>query len=237
MTGFSHFLTRIMTVGCFLFFSHTALAAKIYSPRVEFGETELEFRTEMTNNNQSNSDDNKTQTKLEIGRGFTPHWMTEFVAEFEQANGNTKASALEWENILQLSEPGEYPVDFGVLLEAEKALISGEPDEAIVGLLLEKDLSNITATANINFEKQFGDNHETGVENIFNGRLLWRYQPLLQPAVETFLEKEEKQAGPMVYGVLNLANHRKLKYDAGVLFGLNNDSPDRVWRVNFEYEF
>ena len=51
------------------------------------------------------------------------------------------------------------------------------------------------------------------------------------------LTKEEKQAGPMIYGLVNLAEHRKLKYDAGILFGLNNDSPDRVWRVNFEYEF
>ena len=95
----------------------------------------------------------------------------------------------------------------------------------------------MTATANINFEKQFGNNHETGIGKIVKGRLLWRYQPTLQPAVETFLEEEKKQAGPMIYGLVNLADRRKLKYDAGVLFGLNNDSPNRVWRINLEYEF
>lgn len=228
---------RIFIFSLAIMTSNYALAAKIYSPRVEYGETELELRTEVTNNTQNKSDENKTQTKLEIGRGFTPHWMSELVAEFEQTNGSTKASSLEWENIFQLTEPGEYPIDLGIILETEKALISGEPNEVVAGLLLEKELNNFTATANINVEKQFGDNHATDIAKVFNGRLLWRYQSTLQPALETFLEKEKKQAGPMIYGVLNLANHKKLKYNAGVLLGLNNDSPDQVWRVNLEYEF
>ncbi len=227
--------THLFVLSISLLASSTVFAAKVYSPHVEAGETEFEVRTEITDH--TDNSDNKTQTKLEIGRAITPHWLTEWVAEFEREEGNTRASAIELENIFQLSEPGEYSVDFGLLLEVEKALISGEPNEIVAGLLLEKDWGNLTATANINVEKQFGDNHEAEIEKIVNARLLWRYQPTLQPALETFLAEEEKQAGPMIYGVLELAHHHKLKYDAGILLGLNNDSPDRVWRINFEYEF
>jgi len=228
------FFIRIFIFSLSIITSNYALAAKIYSPRVEYGETELELRTEATNNK------NKTdtlKTKLEIGQGLTQHWFSELLIKFERENNNTKAAAVEWENVFQLTEPGEYFLDMGIIVEIEKTLLSDEPDEVVTGLLLEKELGNFTTTANINFEKQFGDNHETEIGKAFNGRVLWRYQPTFQPALETFLEEEKKQAGPMIYGLFNLGNHKKLKYNAGVLLGLNDESPDQVWRFTLEYEF
>ena len=49
-------------------------------------------------------------------------------------------------------------------------------------------------------------------------------------------EDQEHMAGPAVFGKLPLGEHA-LKYDADLLFGLNDHTADNTLRVRLEYEF
>lgn len=221
---------------------------KVYSPTVELGETELEFRGHTTFDDQSAKDDQQKYI-IEIGHGFTEYWFSSVFGEIEkEVNGEMEYEATAWENIFQLTEPGEYWLDMGIYFEYEYAHESYNNDKVEFKLLLEKATGNWVHTVNVIFERELGSNAPGETELAY----AWRSANLMgksfEPALEIYgktgelgspnhSEAQDHRAGPVISGQFKLGNTDKFVYEVGYLFGLTDAAPDGTLKFGLEYEF
>ncbi|MHA1539045.1 MAG: FTR1 family iron permease [Alphaproteobacteria bacterium] len=234
-----------------LFFSATASAGTtVYSPFVEKDELEIEWRGYHTHDSER-AKDNKKQHKLEIGYGLTDRWYSEIVFEFEGESGQElDHKAIEWENIFQLAEQGEYWVNPGLYLEFAEYEPSNKADKIKYGALLHKDIGALDHTANIIFKKEIGKHRGKGTSMEYGWQTKWRYMPAFEPALEVHgslgktsdfdsPNRQKHKAGPVILGKYKLSNRSKIGYEVGYLFGLNNATEDGTtkWLLEYEYYF
>ena len=210
----------------------------IYAPTVEYGETEIELRGHYNFDN-GDSLDGSSKFKLDIGYGFTDRWFCEIVLEYKNpANGSGDLKAIEWENIFQLTEQGQYSADWGLLVEYKFARDSGKPDKIEVGPLMQKEFGRRLLTTNLILGKEVGSHAQGGIEWEFASRLQWRRGPLFEPAIELFAEEDELQLGPAFLGRTRIGDSLTFfAYELGLLFGLTDDTPDQTLRFIVEAEF
>lgn len=225
-----------------------AATYKVYSPRVVYGETELEARA-FLNQDEFDAVDRTGALKLAYGYAFTKNWKTEVYGEIEYNDGVAEFEALEWENILQLTPQGKYWVDLGLLAELEVAVEADHPHGLKVGPIIEKSFGKTVATVNLTLEREFGPNHSEVTDFAYAARLRWRMGPGFEPAIEAYGSRgildgfkldqvQRHQAGPAFYGQLDLGNASKIVYSAAALRGLtDSDSPDWTYVLRFEYEY
>lgn len=218
-------------------FSSTPACAdirKIYHPYVEPLEKELEF---ITTHSYDAMDNYANHYLLAYGQSVTDNVFLELSALAEKnTESDFDIEAYELESVLQLSEQGAQAIDYGVLIELEretKANIS----EIAATLLLETELGKSSLTANLGLAYEFG----SGIDNEYDrtGRLQWRYRyrPALEPALELYLDEYDKAAGPALVGLQRLALRQKLRWELGLLFALDKETPDTLLRAVLEYEF
>src|SRR5208282_3873995 len=113
-------ITRVAIAMAILLSSGVTRAAdpSIYLllPTVTQGEREIDLRSGWDSGGATVNTDKAVG--LGFGYGVTQHWFTEVAVQYRRAgNGGTEFDAFEWENILQLAEPGEWPVDVGLAVE------------------------------------------------------------------------------------------------------------------------
>ena len=65
----------------------------------------------------------------------------------------------------------------------------------------------------------------------------YRYKASFEPAIEAYLGKLNNGIGPVLTGVKRLAPGKKLKWEVGVILGIDKDSADQTYRALLEYEF
>lgn len=239
-------------IGMLLFATaHDARAEfKVYSPYVEKGELELEARGTVASDNNEEIDGNKTFI-YEVGYAPTEHWLTavlfEQEAEHEEGeSGDLKAEAVAWENIFQLTEPGQYWADVGAYIEYEKNLRDADVHKLEGKLLLEKSIGQFVFTANPIFSHEIGPVGEHGLEFEYAWATRYRWRPELEPGFEAFggigriddaasLSQQTHQIGPDIRGTFRVGGG-KLLYNVGYLFGLTEGSPEEAFKFELEYE-
>lgn len=221
---------------------------KVYSPTVEQGETEIEFRGHTTFDSRKNKDDQQKYI-IEVGHGFTDYWFTSVFGEIEkEENGEMEYEATAWENIFQLTEQGEYWVDVGLYLEYEYAHESYNNDKAEFKFLLEKANGRWVHTLNIIFEKELGSNAPDETEQGYAWRTAMLMSKSFEPALEIYgstgevgspnhNEDQDHRAGPVISGTFKLGPTDKMAYEVGYLVGLTNAAPDGTLKFTLEYEF
>jgi len=203
---------------------------KVYGPAVEQGELELEVRGV---HGLDGADDHKV--KFGAGYGINDLIFLEGYLVAEKIDGSFKVEDAEIEAKFQLSEQGEYWADFGVLVELEKEL-DNDKWEFKAGPIIQKQLDNYIVTANILFEKQFGaDKSETELETLGSMQVRYRLGENLEPALEYYTDEHTQALGPVLLGKAKLANS-KLKWELGLLFGMNDTTNDSTLRWQFEWE-
>lgn len=220
---------------------------KVYSPIVEKGEMELEWRG-ISEDEDAPATSDKKEHVFELGYGFTDRYFSSIYTEVVNAPGEpTEVEALAWENIIQLTEQGQYFVDVGLYLEYELGLQNGEPDKFEGKILLEKTMGRIVHTANLIFENQIGNTAEPGTEFGYAWQSRYLFRPQLEFGVQAFgnfgrighfpaTRDTEHFAGPGIFGRFRLGKTSFLAYEAGYLFGLTAGSPDNAYRWLIEYE-
>lgn len=223
---------------------------KVYAPYVEEGELEFEYRPSVTVDGDP-AKDNEQKHLLGIGYGVNSWWFTEVYAEWEREAGpgeETKFEAFEWENRFQLTEPGEYWADFGLLVEYERTDDNKAPDKIEFALLFAKDLGQFDATYNLIFEKQVGSGASDDLELAQAFQLKYRLDKAFEPGVEVYNEfgaigdmpgfdGQKHYIGPVATGVIPLNDSGlKLKYNAGYLFGVSDEAEDGVVKAIVELE-
>lgn len=207
---------------------------RVYHPYVDPLEKEFEFGI-----TRSSDDINEhaIEYRLGYGQAITQRTFIEGYAIAEKTDTDgTDVTGVELELLHQLNERGSQWLDSGIQLELER-----EIDENIweigAALLLEKELETTSLAANLGLSYEFG----SGIDNEYDRslRLQWRYryQPALEPALELYMDEYDKAAGPAFTGLWRLSPGEKLHWEAGVLFAIDEETPDTILRFAFEYEF
>jgi high-affinity iron transporter len=218
----------------------------VYSPVVEEGEIAVEFRGHYDFDSRDDVDGSQ-QHKLELEYTPTAWWRTELLGEWESEGGESlEATEVAWENVFQLTPQGKYWMDFGVLAEYAHSLEDDGEDAIELGLLGEKQFTSTVLTANLIFEREFESGADTEME--YAARYRWRVSQAFEPGIELYgglgdwgangsLNDNEHQLGPSLMGKLQTGERSAFKYEAAVLFGLTQESPDTTVRFLLEYEF
>ncbi len=217
-------------------------ADKVYSPIVEKGETEVEFRGGYRN---FDSGPNEYAYVVDVGYGVTERWKTELVVEYEGETGEGgKIAALEWENVIVLTEQGKHWADVGVFAEYEHTFADG-PDELKIGPMFMKEIGPTIANLNLLLERKIGSGATSDIDLDYSWQVKLRGNEALEWGVQGFGglgeisrlgEGDKHSVGPALFGVKRLANGNKFAYDAAVLAGINAAAPDTTIRFELEYE-
>jgi FTR1 family protein len=217
---------------------------KVYSPIVEGGEAEVEFRGHFDFDSDTAVDGGQLY-KATFGYGVTDRWFSELIVEYEvDGAGGSQIAAYEWENVFQFTEQGEYWADWGLL--AELVIERNGPNKLEFGPLMAHEFgANMLMNFNLVFEREFGSgaSSETGVE--YQWDLRWRGNPQFEPGIQMYgkfgdlddISLDNRQhIGPAFFGVVDHDNGH-WRYDAALLFGLNGASADTIFRFQVEYEW
>lgn len=224
--------------------AHADPAAKVALPTVVEGELELELLGGFQR--WPNHDAGRERQFIgEVGYGLTSWWKTELgVGTTRVPNASYRLDELEWENILALTEPGQHWLDFSLF--AELARDYGAGLNAIkIGPLFQKEFGQLQTNFNVLLERQLGARAEPGASINYQWQLKWRGDPHFEPGIQgfgtfgrtnDFRHQTEDRIGPAFFGQVVTSPRHKLKYDAAVLFGLNNNTPTTTVRFQIEYE-
>lgn len=224
---------------------------KVYSPVVESGVTEVEYRG--FRDFDRRDEINRRQTHLlGVGRGFTDYWAGEVYGEFEKEEGNEslKLESFELESRFQFAPQGKYWADTGLLVEYEHPVHHGDPGEFTVAPLIEKELTTrLIATLNLRFTREVGSNAAPGTEFGYGARLKYNLHPRFEPALEFFgnpgrinhfptRSEQPHWIGPAFYGKVGIGHHGEtLSYSAAALFATTSAASDKRAIFRVEYEF
>ena len=217
----------------------------VYSPLVEQGERAIEARGHYDLDG-NDALDGAQQYKLEFEWAPVARWRTELMVKAEQAPGDgMRATEVATENVLQLTEQGQYWADLGVLAEYAHSLEDDGHDALELGLLAQKDMGRHEARLNLTLERELTGGADTEIGYAWQYR--YRLGEHFEPGIEMYgglgdvghmgaLGDHEHQVGPAIFGKLRTTTGA-LKYEAGLLFGLNDQAPDATVRFLLEYEF
>jgi len=233
MKNFMVLVAAVFLMSCSLAF---AGVDRVYGPGVEKGETELEFRGTVVEDD-GHPDDELRKERVGLGHGVTDSVFVEGYLIFEDSRGEDyDIEAYELETKFQLSEPGEYVVDYGFLVELEKEN-SADAGELKMGPLFQKTFGQVVATANVFAETKLGGDRESD-SITFDGRAQVKYlvSECINPAIEYYGDDNIQAVGPVLLGEIEIAK-LEAKWQAGVLFGADSDSPDTTYRWMLEFEF
>ncbi len=148
----------------------------------------------------------------------------------------TGCRSLEVELLWQMSEQGEYAVDYGLLFELEKERDVGTWEYSTT-LLLEKEIGRYSATANLGLIYEWGDEIDNEWETALALQGRYRYSPRFEPALEFYMAEDTLGLGPVLTGVERLGLMKALRWEAGIILGMDKDTADYTLRGVLEYEF
>jgi hypothetical protein len=216
----------------------------VFVPAVEYREREIDFKY---GSQAAVGEPDMQATSLGFGYGAKPWWFTEFYAKYKHENGRTFFDAFEWENKFQLTETGKYAVDLGWIVELERPQDRDEGYELKLGPLLQKDFGLLQLNANVLLQRIFDSRNSDATELGYQWQAKYRWRPELELGAQGFGEvgdwlhwapsaQQNHRWGPAIFGKFALAGRQAIRYNAALLLGLTNGSPDRTFRLQVEYE-
>ncbi len=226
----------------------------LFTPTVTQGEREMEFY----GGTGSSGDTTRAESNAALGFGYgvTQHWFTELAIEYRwQSPAGTGLDAFEWENIIQVGEPGQWPVDIGLVCNVEKPYETfgtsqqKEGSSIRFGPLLQKDIGKVEINFNLLIRRYFQSTASSSSQFSYQGQLKYRYGSPLEVGIQAFgrvsagnqawapYSQQVLRVGPVLLGRLKLPRERSLAYNIGFLMGTTQHSPDQTLRMQVEYEF
>jgi hypothetical protein len=251
-------LTPAATLGMLWLGANQALAIDsseyLFVPTVTQGEREIDLHMGTASSGALTGAENNAG--VGFGMGATAHWFTEMAVQYrEKQDVASGFDALEWENVFQIGEPGEWPVDLGMVFNVERPFeryrtsLKKDAPSARFGPLLQKNFGKFQANLNLILEHYF---HSMGVPSFqvrYQSQVKYRYSPPLEFGIQAFgklgtgtqtfsgYPEEEHKVGPVLLGHFAIPGERSLSYNVALLFGTTQRSPDRTLRLQLEYEF
>jgi hypothetical protein len=234
----------------------------VVSPyEIDLGELEIEHNGSSVFDRRADQRGANSYT-AELGTGLTTWWHSEVELGFERAPGAnqpTLLNSLVWENMIQLTEPGERFVDVGFYFEYGQSLTRGVnagSNQITFGPVIAKEIGRFVHTVNLFFTRELGPDQTTqGLDFSYAWQSRWNIWAPLSPAIEIYgdtgvlgsvpkLSQQQLLVGPVGVGSLQLqelglGHAGKLKYEIGWLFGATSSSPRGAlrWRLEVEIPF
>lgn len=209
---------------------------RIYHPYVQPMEQEFEWRGIFQDQQPGVADDLQFQ-RFAYGRSVNDRWFLEIYLVGKQSSEQSfDLQAYELEAKWQLTEQGEFWADWGLLFEIEK-----EAHEDIwefsTGVLVEKEWGKWSGTANLFVLAEWGSEISNDWDTRLGLQARYRYSKAFEPAIEYYGDENTHGVGPAALGQFKLGKGRQVSWEAGVIFGLNRQSPNRTLRFALEFEF
>jgi hypothetical protein len=201
---------------------------KVYHPYVQPLEREVEWRMVAA--------DGDHLQRLGIGQSLNDRIFVEGYLLAAEEGDTFRLEGYELETRIQLSEQGEYAVDWGMIVELEKAHQEDEWELA-TALLMEKQWGRWVGAANLWLEYEWGDEVKDEFETAMALQTRYRLSPAFEPAIEFYGGENTRALGPVAMGDVRFGAGKKLHWESGVLFGLSKKTPDAILRLLAEYEF
>lgn len=228
---------------------------------IDLGELEVEHNGAASFDRKPGSSGAQSYT-LEFGTGLTSWWHSEVELGFDREPGfgqPTNLTGAVFENMFQLTEPGERFADFGFYVEYGQSLATGRraaPNEVTFGPAIGMAIGRTTHLVNLFLTRELGPNqgsHELSFSYAWQSR--WNVWKPLSPAFEIYgnagtlgrsprLSQQQLLAGPVAVGTfslhdLGLGNAGRIKYELGWLFGATEATAAGTlrWRLELEIPF
>jgi hypothetical protein len=234
----------------------------VVSPyEIDLGELEIEHNGDAVFDRRPGQT-GATSYTLELGTGLTSWWHSELELGFDRAPGGGQPTLLTqavWENMIQLTEPGEKFADFGFYYEYGQSTTRGPAaaaNEITFGPVIAKDIGRTVHTLNLFLTRQLGpDQTSQGLDFSYAWQSRWNIWAPLSPALEIYgdagtlgasprFNQQQLLAGPVGVGViklnqLGLGRGGNLKYELGWLFGATPATAHGTlrWRAEVEIPF
>lgn len=199
---------------------------KVYHPYVQALERELEWRMI--------SADGEQKHRLGLGKSLSDRLFVE--GYLIVSNNESTIDAYELEAKWQLTEQGEYAVDWGAIVELEKDRYDNNWELA-TGLLMEKEWGTWTGSANLWAIYEWGDTIKAELESALALQARYRYSRYFEPAIEFYSGQNTRGIGPVIMGDVKFSAGKKLHWEVGSILGLDSSTPDNTWRFLTEFEF
>lgn len=209
---------------------------KIYHPYVQPSEQEFEWRGIFQDHQPGVADDRQLQ-RFAYGRSIGDRWFLELYAIGEGSDQESfDLHSYELEAKWQLTEQGEFWADWGLLFELEKQNNADAWDFS-TGLLAEKEWGKWSGTANFIVQREWGSAVNNDWKTRTGLQARYRYSREFEPALEFYHGQDTTGIGPAALGQFRLGPRYQLSWEAGLIFGLDEQSPNRTWRFSLEFEF
>jgi hypothetical protein len=212
----------------------------VYSPYVIASQNEIEVRG--YHDVDSRPDVAGAAAEVSIAHSVNSWWKPEiYIAEYQKEPGSAgRLIGYEFENIFQLTAPGKYWADFGLIAEFEHVTLAGGHDAIELGPLIEKTMGRFAHIVNLIWEKEVGSGASAnyGFRYTYSGT--YAVSQAFRPGVEFYGRHADNsyQAGPIVAGEWHLPGTKaSIEYRVGVVLGLNADAAHQTWLAKLEYEF
>lgn len=212
----------------------------VYSPHVIATQSEIELRGYNFSDGRSNINGQRA-AEFSVAHAFTSWWKPEiYLAEYEKAPGEGGGLVgYEFENTFQLTEPGQYWADVGLLASYGHPK-NGGPGEIEFGPLIEKTAGRFDHRVNLIWEKKVGAGAPSTTEFRYSYAGTYAVSAAFRPGIEAYGRPDDRsyQAGPIVTGEWHLPGTRgNVEYRVGMLLGINPAAPRRTVLAQLEYEF
>ena len=226
--------------------AHAGPADHVYTPAVEYGEKEVEFKLGSA---RKADDPRESSASIGFGYGATEWWFTEASLKYRRANNQAAGyDAVEWENKFQLTETGRYPVDAGFLLEVERPKNHAEGWEVTWGPLFQTEFGKIQVNANALFQRSYRAEAPGQTTFLYQWQAKYRWLQRFEFGLQGFgatgrwndwAPKAERshRIGPAVFGKLPIGDRQAVRYNAAWLRETSGSAPENVIRMQIEYEF
>ena len=203
----------------------------VYDPYVQPLEKELEYL------GVYDFDASAQSHKVSYGQSINDRLFIEAAATMENNDvESSELAAAEIELKWQLSEQGEFAVDWGVLLELEREFIDNGWEAAVTAIAT-RQWGRWQGTANFALVAEWGSGVNNELETELNTQLKFRYQRGFEPGVEIHSGEDTLVFGPIITGDYKLTGNDSITWLAGIYTGLDSDSPDTSAKLHVEYEF
>ena len=209
---------------------------KTYHPYVDALEYEIEYRALFQDEGEAPIN-LKQLHQLSLGKSFGQKMFCEvYLIGQELYGGGFDLDAMELELKLQLTEQGEYAVDWGLLFEYEH-VFDADIQEFSVALLAEKEFGRWSATTNLTLKQEWGDSIRDEFETALAVQARYRYSRAFEPAIEIYAGQGTLGIGPVMLGNMRVGVRKNIIWEAGLILGIDDKTPNQTFRFLLEYEF
>ncbi|MBW2941202.1 hypothetical protein [Zhongshania aquimaris] len=208
---------------------------KIYAPYVNSLEKELEYRLSQAEGGLQAPDGFIIQ-RLGFGAAITDSIALEVYLSAQGQDDANRLSGYELEARWQITEQGEYAVDWGAIVEYEHSRDS-DVEELAGKIIALKEWGAFVGTANASIIYESSETRGDEFETALSLQARYRYRPMLEPALEFYSAEDYRGIGPVLVGAARLSGANSLRWEVGTVFGLDDDSADFSFRLMLEYEF